>query len=143
VGVATSAVLDAPIEAVWAIVSDFGNLQRWHPMVARCEADGDAVGSMRTVHFADWWASERLERLDPQAHVFGYAVVDSSRPPNIGVNGSITLSEAGPGRTRVDWMSGHPDDHPHAAVVNPALEAYYPQRVNHLRNALGLPIIDA
>jgi hypothetical protein len=131
-------IIEAPIDRIWAIVSDFGGLMRWHPMVVRCETAGQGVGALRTVHFADWWAVERLESLDAEAHVVGYAVTDCSRPQNTGVTGRITLSEAGPGRTCLEWVAGLEADNEHADVVNAALLAYYPVRIGHLRVALGL-----
>lgn len=137
--VSTSAIVEAPIEDVWRLISDFPNLMRWHPLIERCEADGADVGAVRTVHFADWWAAERLDRLDHDQHVVGYSVIDSLRPANIGVAGAITLTDAGDGKTRVDWVSGHRADNPHAAEVNAGLQAYYPVRIGHLRAALGLP----
>ena len=134
----TTDVIDAPIERVWAIVADFGGLMRWHPMVLRCEIAGQGVGATRTVHFADWWAVERLDVLDPARHVVGYAVTDCSRPQNIGVTGRIALSEAGPQRTRIEWVAGLEADNVHAEAVNGALKAYYPVRIGHLKAALGL-----
>ena len=131
-------VIDAPIDRVWAIVSDFGGLMRWHPMVVRCKTEGQGVGATRTVHFADWWAVERLDGLDPERHVVGYAVTGCSRPQNVGVTGRIALSEAGPQRTRIEWAAGLEADNVHAETVNGALEAYYPVRIGHLKAALGL-----
>lgn len=131
-------IIDAPIGNVWAIVSDFPGLMRWHPMVVRCEATGQGVGALRTVHFADWWAVERLEVLDAGTHVLGYAITDCSRPENIGVTGRITLSQAAPGRTCIEWVAGLEAGNEHAEAINAALLAYYPVRIGHLRTALDL-----
>lgn len=98
--------IDAPIERVWEIVSDFGGLMRWHPHVVRCDATGNQVGSTRTVHFADWWAEELLTGLDPEAHVVEYAITACSRPENIDAKGAISLTSMGPGRTAIAWLAG-------------------------------------
>ena len=132
--------IDAPIDRVWEMVSDFPGLMRWHPQVVRCESTGHVVGALRTVHFQDWWAVERLDRLDPQAHVVAYTVTDCSRPQNIGAKGVITLTPAGPQRTRIDWAAGLDAGNEHAAAVNAALRAYYPTRIGHLRAALGVSV---
>lgn len=138
--VSTSAIIDAPIGEVWSLISDFPNLKRWHPQIERCETEGEGEGAVRTVHFPDWWAAERLDRLDHAGHVLAYSVIDASRAPPIGVSGSMRLTEEGARRTRIDWTSGLADDRPFAADVNAGLAAYYPARINHLRAALGLPV---
>ncbi len=133
----TSAELDTPIARVWSIVGDFSGLARWHPLVERCEVKGDGPGAIRTIHFADWWAEERLEGRDETAHFISYAITDSCRPEVIGVVGSISLTALPDDRTRIEWTSGHQDDHPYAPAINPPLEAYYPARIGHLRDALA------
>jgi len=138
VPVSIHATLDAPIEQVWALISDFGNLMRWHPQLERCEIEGEGIGARRSVHFADWWAVEELTAFDDEQHTLCYLVVDSSRPPVIGGRGCMTLSVESAGRTRIDWVSGLPDDAEHAATVNAGLEAYYPVRIGHLKEALGV-----
>lgn len=136
--VSVTAVIDAPIDPVWDLVSDFANLKRWHPLILRCEADGTGEGSIRTVHFEDWWASERLDTLDHGQHILGYTVIDSSRQPFIGVSGTIRLTRLDEDRTQIDWTAGLDAQNPHAASINAGLEAYYPKRLSHLRQALGL-----
>jgi hypothetical protein len=136
--VAIEAVIDAPIATVWALVSDFANLRRWHPLVERCEATGNAEGATRKVFFPDWWAEERLDLLDGDQHVLAYSVIGSDRPPGVGVRGSIRLTALDASRTSIVWESGLPPENPNAAAVNAGLEAYYPVRIGHLRQALGL-----
>ncbi|SES19491.1 SRPBCC family protein [Sphingobium sp. YR768] len=136
--VSVHAIIDAPIEQIWALISDFGGLMRWHPLLERCEMEGEGISARRSVYFADWSAVEELTALDNDHHVLGYLVVDSSRPPVIGASGSMTLASEGPNRTSLTWMSGLPDDAPHAASVNAGLEAYYPVRIGHLKVALGV-----
>jgi hypothetical protein len=137
-GVVTTAVIDAPLDAVWNLISNFADLKRWHPLVERCEIEGSGEGAVRTVHFADWWY-ERLDRLDQTEHVVAYSVIGSSRPPMIGVKGTILSTPEGKQRTRILWTSGLGPESPYAAEVNASLEAYYPTRIGHLRYALGLP----
>jgi uncharacterized protein YndB with AHSA1/START domain len=138
VPVSTTAIIEAPVEKVWGIVSDFPNLKRWHPQIDRCDTVGAGEGAVRTVHFPDWWAAERLDLLDDDNHRLGYSVVASSREPSIGVSGTISMTPEGDG-TRVEWVSGQAPGSPYEEAVNAALAAYYPVRVGHLRAALGLP----
>ncbi|WP_340317941.1 SRPBCC family protein [Rhizorhabdus argentea] len=137
--VSTSADIPLPIATIWAMISDFSGLKNWHPLVDRCETVGQGEGAVRTVHFADWWATESLDRLDHDHHVLEYRVIDSSRPAVIGVKGSMRLTSLSPDATRIDWVSGLQADHPAANEVNQGLQAYYPVRLGHLRAALGLP----
>lgn len=130
--------IKTPIERVWMIVADFGGLKRWHPEVIRCETVGEGVGALRTVHFRDWWATERLERLDGLEHVIKYTIAECSRAANIGVKGCITLTPLSAASTRIDWVAGLDACSEHAADLNMALKAYYPTRIGHLKAALGL-----
>lgn len=136
--VTVSDVIDAPIARVWEIVSDFEGLMRWHPLVVACDTIGQGTGALRTVHFQDWWAKERLDRMDQQGHVVAYTITDCSREVNIGAKVSITLTSLGPDRTRIAWTAGLDASSEHAEAVNAALEAYYPVRIGHLKTALGL-----
>jgi uncharacterized protein YndB with AHSA1/START domain len=51
INVIQSAVIDAPIDRVWAVLRDFNSQDRWHPAVARSRMEndvgGDVVGGVR------------------------------------------------------------------------------------------------
>jgi hypothetical protein len=132
------ATINAPIDQVWALISNFGDLMRWHPQVERCETEGKGIGARRSIYFADWSTVEELTALDNEHHILEYLVVDSSRPPVIGAAGSMTLKVKNSNTTSLEWVSGFPDESPHAAAVSAGLEAYYPVRVGHLKAALGV-----
>lgn len=137
-GVSTSAIVDASVQDVWRVVSDFPNLMAWHPLVSRCETSGEGEGAVRKVYIDDWWVAERLNRLDHEQHEFAYEIIDGSRPSIIGMRGSIKLTPEGEAKTRVDWTSGLEDENPFAEAVNAGLAAYYPTRIGNLKAALGL-----
>ncbi len=52
-----SKVIDAPVDRVWALVRDFGALDKWFPFVSHCELkDGarpDQVGAVRVSTVAE------------------------------------------------------------------------------------------
>ena len=54
--ICTSAVIDAPIEVVWAKVRDFNNMPQWHPKFSRSHIEGgvlsDEVGCVRNFDIA-------------------------------------------------------------------------------------------
>ena len=41
-----SAVIDAPIDRVWAVLRDFNSHGRWHPAVARSRMENDVGGDV-------------------------------------------------------------------------------------------------
>lgn len=80
-----SAVIDAPVDRVWAALRDFGGHDRWHPEVSHCQVendlDGDAVGCVRRCHMSD--GIELREQLLSHSDLdcsYTYAVLDSSLP---------------------------------------------------------------
>lgn len=135
--VSVTDTLDFPVDKVWAVISDFGGLMRWHPQVIGCTLKGEGVGCERVVQLPDRTATERLDLLDEQQHALEYTVTSAADPRTVGVRGRIELVPTGARQTRITWTSGHADTHPDAAVVNSRLAAYYPTRVEHLRTALA------
>lgn len=118
------------------MIADFGNLKRWHPLVERCEIDGQGQGAVRTVWFADSWAAERLERLDHERHSLHYAIIAGSNPSAIGLNGQISLMSETADKTQLTWTSGVDPTRTDAATLDAYLEHYYAERVEDLRKAL-------
>src|SRR4051794_23661601 len=93
-----------PLEAVWAVLSDFAALKMWHPGIATCEADGSGVGALRRVTLTNGRsATERLDELDTERHVLAYSATESSRPATVGVVARITLTRATEESTDVEW----------------------------------------
>lgn len=72
-----SIVIDAPVEAVWAVVRDFGALASWVSAVSECRVedgrDGDSVGCIRSLKLGDGVpVRERLLELDDCRYRFSY-----------------------------------------------------------------------
>jgi uncharacterized protein YndB with AHSA1/START domain len=72
-----SAVIAAPIEAVWAVIRDFNGLPGWAPAIAASEIEGgekaDRVGCIRSFFTHDGGhIRERLLFLDDQNHSLRY-----------------------------------------------------------------------
>lgn len=140
--VVTTALIDASIDKVWAVISDFANLRNWHPLVKNCVTTGSGEGAVRRVEFEGWWVSETLIKLDNDQHSLAYLVTESSRPETIGACGTMKLTALGPEQTRIDWRTQQALGNPLEAELDAQLGSYYPQRMNHLRAALGLPARD-
>jgi hypothetical protein len=81
-----SAVIDAPIEKVWAQVRDFNNLPDWHPKFSRSHIEGglpsDQVGCVRNFDIAGGGGTirERLLELSDLEHSFRYCILSSPLP---------------------------------------------------------------
>lgn len=80
-----SAVIDAPIDRVWAVLRDFNSHDQWHPAVVRSQMendlDGDVVSGVRRFSFAD--GAELREQLlhhSDRDCTLIYSILDSSLP---------------------------------------------------------------
>ncbi len=80
-----SAVIDAPIERVWAVLRDFNSHHRWHPAVESSQIendlDGDVVGGVRRFNLVD--GAELREQLlyhSDNDFTITYSILDSSLP---------------------------------------------------------------
>ena len=83
--VTRSAVIDAPIERVWAVLRDFNSHTAWHPVVAESEIEGgepsDQVGCVRRFTLRDGnRIREQLLALSDRDHVSTYCILDASVP---------------------------------------------------------------
>src|SRR6266436_4430256 len=83
--VTRSAVIDAPIERVWAVLRDFNSHTAWHPVVAESEIEGgepsDQIGCVRRFTLRDGGRiREQLLALSDRDHVSTYCILDASVP---------------------------------------------------------------
>jgi hypothetical protein len=73
----SSIIIEAPVEAVWAAIRDFGALASWHPAIVASAIkngqDPDVVGCIRSLQLKDGGsARERLLMLDDSRYRFSY-----------------------------------------------------------------------
>src|SRR5690349_7771174 len=83
--VTRSAVIDAPIERVWAILRDFNSHDAWHPVVAESSIENgeasDQVGCVRNFTLKDGnHIREQLLALSDEDHVSTYCILDATLP---------------------------------------------------------------
>jgi NADPH:quinone reductase-like Zn-dependent oxidoreductase len=110
VQVRRSTIIDAPVEAVWAIVRDFNDHDKWHPIVAESVIEdgkaADQVGCVRRFRLQDGAElREQLLRLCDRTHSFTYCIL-TSPIPLIGYVATLTLRPVTDGsRTFWDWRS--------------------------------------
>ncbi|WP_163506674.1 SRPBCC family protein [Fodinicola acaciae] len=81
----SSAVIPAPVEAVWDLVSDFNGLPSWHPAITDSKLTAGAsaaeIGAVRDLTLGDGGrVVERLVSLDNDEHTYSYVFVESPFP---------------------------------------------------------------
>ncbi len=72
-----SAIIKAPVQAVWSVIRDFNSLPVWHPAIADSAIEdgleADVVGCVRAFHLKDGkLVREKLLALDDQHYTFTY-----------------------------------------------------------------------
>jgi NADPH:quinone reductase len=80
-----SAVIDAPIESVWAVLRDFNSHSAWHPAVGPSTIERgespDQVGCVRDFTLKDGnHIREQLLALSDRDHVSTYCILDATLP---------------------------------------------------------------
>lgn len=109
--------IDAPADAVWAVVKDFDALAKWHPAVEASPADkGNTEGSVRQIKLKGGGAlTETLERYNDANKSYSYRAKDGGALPVTNYTSTITVSADG-GKSVVEWRGafyrGHPNNDP-------------------------------
>jgi NADPH:quinone reductase len=80
-----SAVIDAPIERVWAVLRDFNSHSAWHPAVGPSEIENgepsDQIGCVRSFTLKDGnHIREQLLALSDRDHISTYCILDATLP---------------------------------------------------------------
>jgi len=83
--VTRSAVIDAPIEAVWEVLRDFNSHVYWHPAIELSEIEGDEpsdrIGCVRSFRLRDGnQLREQLLALSDEEYVSTYCILDATLP---------------------------------------------------------------
>jgi uncharacterized protein YndB with AHSA1/START domain len=105
-----SAVINAPIETVWAFVRDFNGLPNWHPAIARSEIEGGKssgdVGCVRSFYLADGsHVREQLVALSDVDHSLSYSFVTPAFPVKNYLAGIKLLPITDGNRTFAEWTA--------------------------------------
>jgi carbon monoxide dehydrogenase subunit G len=140
--VSLSEEIAAPIGQVWAVIAAFGAVKAWMPDVASCALDGDgSAGSVRlvTLKGAPGVVAERLEALRPADHTVVYSILTPAQMPVEGFLGTITLTAAGEGATRLAWRAQTEKVTGGATVADlaPTVDAFYRNSLRGLKALLA------
>ncbi len=98
--------ISAPAAAVWETIADFGAIQRFLPMISRCELEGpDGVGQLRKLTLADVTLTvSRLAAIDPAARSLRYEILET-KLPLADYSATMQVRELGPHCCEVSWSS--------------------------------------
>ena len=103
-----SIVINAPAEAVWAVVSDFNGLPRWLPVIVESRlilGKNREVGAIRELTRANGTkVQEKLISYEPWNMSLGYTYIGGQ----VGATDyfpTITVSEDGSGKSKVVWKA--------------------------------------
>src|SRR5258708_7900482 len=108
--VTRSAIIDAPVERVWAVLRDFNSHDQWHPVVSDSHIENDEasdqVGCIRNFHLRDGnQMREQLLGLSDEEHISTYCILDATVPLRRYV-ATVTLKRVTDGnRTFWHWQS--------------------------------------
>ncbi|MDE2913715.1 MAG: SRPBCC family protein [Paracoccaceae bacterium] len=85
VRVLRSTVIEAPADAVWAVIRDFNGHDRWHPAVASSHIErrrgSDEVGCVRSFRLQDGSElREQLLTLSDLEQAYSYCLLDTPVP---------------------------------------------------------------
>lgn len=120
--------ISAPPEAVWNVVKDFGNMQRWHPAVVDSVANGgNEPGATRTLTLAGGQElEERLEKFSDEKMNFSYRIAEDNVEalPVTNYSSRLSVKPDGNGGSVVEWKGGFyrgdPDNNPEPGLDNEA-----------------------
>ena len=108
--VTRSAIIDAPIDRVWAILRDFNSHTAWHPVVAESAIENDEpsdqVGCVRNFTLKDGnHIREQLLALSDNDYVSTYCILDATLPMSRYV-ATLKLTPVTDGnRTFAEWWA--------------------------------------
>ena len=132
-----TAEIDSPAREVWAIVSDFGGLQRWNGAVLSCTTEGTGVGTIRTFVTRGGTIREQIEDLNPDVMRLRYSILSGSSMKVLNAHLTIAMREIDASRSGLTWtLYGEPDGIPLAELAEQARQRYL-GRINELRECLN------
>lgn len=99
--------VEAPADAVWELVRDFGGVVKWSSgAIQDVRMEGEGIGAVRTLTVRGGVTlQERLEALDEAKRSFSYSFEGKSVLPLDGYYATLTVVPIDEGRCRVEWGS--------------------------------------
>ena len=111
--------IKAPAAKVWALVSDFGAMEKWHPAVKSTKLEEKDGATFRTLTLQDGGTIlEHLKEKNDADMQLKYEIVEGVVPVS-SYNSKITVKDNGNGETTVEWFGRYYRKY----VLNPPIPA--------------------
>jgi hypothetical protein len=105
-------VFDASAATLWALLADFGGIERWWPtegplLIERVEIEGEGIGMIRHIYNrgAVGAVSERLDRLDSAQRLLQLSILGPPPMRTAWYQATGRLVELDDGGCRLDYES--------------------------------------
>lgn len=129
--------IEAGADAVWALLRDFGGVDRVMKGIESCTLEGEGIGAVRTIRMPGGVEiRERLEALDDAARRLQYAIVGEGPLPVDDYLATIQVVEED-GGCRVDWSGSFEPRGVALEKVAPMVEGIYRSGIAGVRKHLG------
>ena len=124
------------------MLSGFGSIKGWMPMVDHCSVRGDGIGAVRTVVCGGGPpVDERLETFEPDKHTISYRIMDPTGLPMKGGFSTVSLVSTDNGtRTEMTWRSDAEEiDQAGVRTINPIFLEFIRASMGYLKEVLARP----
>ena len=100
-----SVTIKADPAKVWALVKDFGNMQKWHPGITNTKIEKKGEDTFRTLTLKSGGTIyEKLRSIDEADMKIKYEIVSSGLPLTDYNAFMVVTKGAKPGETNVQWV---------------------------------------
>ncbi len=123
--------IGAGVDAVWAIVGDFGGMVT--ALGGAVETDGDGIGMLRTIRTRSHAIVERLEELDGERKLITYVIVQPGPLPVKGYRATMQLTPSGADDCTLTWFSDFEPDGASEEDATKAVRGVYDGGIAGLR----------
>lgn len=99
--------VDHPADKVWALIGEYGHLDKWHPAVVKLELSGDGgTGIFRLLTLPDGATlKERLQSYSLDEMSYSYSIVEGPLPVQ-NYRSKITVKPGdNPAQSVIEWSS--------------------------------------
>lgn len=115
--VTETVTVQAPAAKVWALISDFCSIEKWHPGVKKCTgAGGNEAGATRVLEVGDAGlkVEEELLQFDAATMTYKYRITKTAMEvlPVTTYSAFVSVKDNGDGSSTVEWRGGFYRGHP-------------------------------
>jgi|ETNmetMinimDraft_26_1059896.scaffolds.fasta_scaffold52034_1 hypothetical protein len=136
VEVSVSGEMDVPVEKLWDLISDFGEV-KWMQGVSRVEVRGQGVGMTRAIYAGgDGHILEELEAVDPEIRQLSYTIPLNNPLPAADYHANCVAVALDGDRSRLDWSCRFRPEGADAAAARAAVEGMYGLLIGWVKSAL-------